>query len=438
MAWLSVFALINATGNNTPALTVNASLQHVDQYDTPGPRKSASYSIYVEPSADTQVNQTQTTTTQNNHTYITYTINATNNGPDTATNVQITDPLPTGLINPVVTVTTGTYTINNNNIIWTIPTLNNQNNATMTITAQINTTTGTLINTPQITNQDQNDWNYNNNAQTCYYTVAGTYTPKVNMNIREYPWYYDTLMGTYETESDIDNTIVYTVDVRNTGINDATGVIVNEVIGNGYQYLGCSTEGVGTATYNNITNTLTWNIGNMPSGGMAWLSVFALINATGNNTPALTVNASLQHVDQNDTPGPRKSASYSIYVEPSADTQLNQTTTTTTQNNTTTITYTITITNNGPDTATNVQITDPLPTGLINPVVTITTGTYTINNNNIIWTIPTLNNQNTTTITITAQINTTTGTLINTPQITNQDQNDWNYNNNAQTNYNTQ
>ena len=305
----------------------------------------------------------------------------------------------------------------------------------MTITAAINTNTGTLTNTATLENEDQNDWNYNNNAQTCYLTLTGPYTPSVNMNIRQYPWYYNTKMGTYQNESDYDNTIVYTVDVRNTGTNDATGVIVNEIIGNGYQYIDSSTEGIGTTTYNSQTHTLTWNIGNMPSGGMAWLSIFALVNETGANTPDQTVNASLNHVDQYDVPGNRKSASYSIYVEPSADTQINQTQTTTTQNNNTYVTYTINATNNGPDNATNVQITDTLPTGLINPIITTTTGTYTIDtNNNIIWTIPTLNNNNTGTMTITAQIN-TNNTITNTATATNQDQNDWNYNNNAQSTY---
>lgn len=318
-AELSIFALVSGTGNNTPSLTVNASIYHVDEYNK-GYYNSSNWSIYVAPSADVSVNQTLKTSNETDGEYVTYNITTKDNGPDNATNIQITDNLPVGLINPVITPSVGTYTLQGNKIVWSIPTLNNNDKAIMTIKAKINTT-GTILNTASKTSQDDNDWNYNNNAQTSILTISGVYTPQVNMNIREYPWYYIAINNTYLQIAPYYTTFVYTVDVRNTGPTDATGVIVKEVLGTGYQYIACTPEGtgtlalnLGTITYNSQTKTITWNISSMPSGGMAWLSVFVLVVATGNNTPELTVNASLSHVNQYDIPGPRKWASYSINV----------------------------------------------------------------------------------------------------------------------------
>ena len=394
-ARLSIFALVAGIGNNTPNLAVNASLSHVDQYDTPGSNKYSSWSINVDPSADIQVNQTQQTSTENDHQYVTYTVNVTNNGPNNATGIQITDPLPAGLTNPIITPVLGSYTLGSNNtLVWTIPALNVGESTTLTIKTLINGS-GTFVNTATKTSQGENDWNYNNNAQTCILTVSGNYTPQVNMNIRQYPWYYRSATDSYQKISGYYQTIVYTVDVRNTGPTDATGVIVKEVLGEGYQFINCTTEGVGTATYDPSTRTITWNVGFMPKGSMAWLSIFALVTAVGNNTPELTVNASLSHVDQSDISNSRKSASYSIYVPIPTEVSIadNQSNLYITQtlNHSPQIDKGFIITfklgNKGPDTAQHVIIKIPIPEELefINASVDQGTWYYDQKTRTLIW-----------------------------------------------------
>ena len=394
-ARLSIFALVAGVGNNTPNLTVNASLSHVDQYDTPGSNKYSSWSINVDPSADIEVNQTQQTSTENGHQYVTYTVNVTNNGPNNASGIQITDTLPAGLTNPIITPVLGSYTLGSNNtLVWTIPALNVGESTTLTIKALINGS-GTFVNTATKTSQGENDWNYNNNAKTCILTVSGNYTPQVNMNIRQYPWYYRGATDSYQKVSGYYQTIVYTVDVRNTGPTDATGVIVKEVLGEGYQFINCTTEGIGTAIYDPATRTITWNVGSMPKGSMAWLSIFALVTATGNNTPELTVNASLSHVDQSDISNSRKYASYSIYVPAPTEVSIadNQSNLyiTGTLNHSPEIGKGFIITfklgNKGPNTAQHVIIKIPIPEGLefINASVDQGTWYYDQKTRTLIW-----------------------------------------------------
>ena len=202
------------------------------------------------------------------------------------------------------------------------------------------------------------------------------------------------------------------------------------ILGNGFTYIGSNTQGVGTTTYNPTTRTITWNIGFMPKGGIAFMKIYTQAIERGNYTTDLTNIAKLASVDQTDAKSPNNEADYSITVPPAADIQVNQNYTTNTQNTTQYVTYTITVNNNGPDNATGVQITDKLPTGL-QYISDTSNGTY--NPTTGIWNIGTFNNGDTTkTLTITALI-TGTGTIKNTAAITTENQDNWNYNNNAQT-----
>ena len=119
-------------------------------------------------------------TLQSGKNYVTYTITDTNNGPSNATGVAVTDKLPTGLTYVSSNPSTGTY--NSSTGVWTIGNLNDNQTVTLTVTAQITATSGTIINTAKET-QNESDRNLDNNAQTTYLTVSGSYTPSVEMAV---------------------------------------------------------------------------------------------------------------------------------------------------------------------------------------------------------------------------------------------------------------
>jgi uncharacterized repeat protein (TIGR01451 family) len=85
---------------------------------------------------------------------VTFTVNATNNGPDTATNIKITDLIPSGLTGVTVTPSIGTY--DSNTGIWTIPELLNGETATLTIIGTATPQT-TVTNTAEKTSQTEYD-----------------------------------------------------------------------------------------------------------------------------------------------------------------------------------------------------------------------------------------------------------------------------------------
>ena len=85
------------------------------------------------------------------------------------------------------------------------------------------------------------------------------------------------------------------------------------------------------------------------------------------------------------------------------------------------VTFTITITNNGPSDATGVEITDSLPSGLTYVSSSTTQGTY--NSGTGVWNVGDLTNGSSATLTITARVD-QAGTITNTAQVTSSDQHD--------------
>jgi uncharacterized repeat protein (TIGR01451 family) len=258
----------------------------------------------------------------------------------------------------------------------------------------------------------------------------------VDIKVKVLPWEYFYTAGIYEDTYSIGNNPPMMVMAKNIGQDDATGVSVECILGSSLTFKGLDTRGMGTATYHNNNNTITYNPGNIPQGCAANMVIYLGTVTSGLKTPAQTTTASLIHVDQPDTNSSNDISSYALNIPKAADIQVNQTEKT----NGGSVTYTITATNNGPDDATGLKITDLLPAGLTYSSHTIsidggntwgdTTTTY--NNTTGIWDI---GNFNYTLITkiikITAEI-TTSGPIRNYAQWTSLDQYDWTWANDEQ------
>jgi uncharacterized repeat protein (TIGR01451 family) len=264
------------------------------------------------------------------------------------------------------------------------------------------------------------------------------YTPSVEIEVMNNPWYYLDLEQEYEYTYAVGNTPVFMWTALNSNSHDeATGVVLQYIIPKGFQYVGADNDGIGTLTaaYNSTSQqeVLTWDVGYMPKSGEVTTYVTLRVMEVGNDTSDLTTTANLVHVDQtNVLPSLNQNITCSIISPPSADALVNQTYSTYTSGGKNYVTYTITDTNNGPSNATGVAVTDKLPTGLTYVSSNPSTGTY--NSSTGVWTIGNLNDNQTVTLTVTAQITATSGTIINTAKET-QSQSDRNLDNNGQTTY---
>ena len=148
---------------------------------------------------------------------VTFIVTATNNGPDTATNINIKDLIPTGLTGYTVTPSVGSY--NPITGIWSINSLINGASANLTLNG-----TSALQSTTNNTASEINQTEYNPTNPT---TTLRIYTPAVNISVYNTPWYYMDQEQEYEYNYVIGNTPVFMWTAYNSGSYDeATGVVL--------------------------------------------------------------------------------------------------------------------------------------------------------------------------------------------------------------------
>ena len=232
-------------------------------------------------------------------------------------------------------------------------------------------------------------------VENCNNIAYNTITPAAIANL--------TLVKTTDTANPtIGQQVTFTVNVTNNGPSDATGVSVSDQLPNGFTYVSSI---VNTGAYNNVTGV--WNIGTLANGVTSSMTVTATVNATGNYTNIATVTAS-----QNDpVPGDNSDDATSA-PNPEANLGIEKTVDNLTPNVGAQVVFTLTATNNGPGNATNVVVTDQLPSGYT--YVSHTIGSYVPATG--LWTVGNLANGASATLTITATVN-PTGDYTNTASI---------------------
>ncbi|ADZ09843.1 conserved repeat domain protein [Methanobacterium lacus] len=383
-AVLNIIAQITKTNTN---ITNTATLNQTNY--NPNPQNQANNTINIEKESQLTIKKTVNNTKPHLNNKITYTITVTNNGPDDTTNVFVTDILPQGL---KFISTNGNY--NPQTGIWTIGNLQNGQTAVLNIIAQITKTNTNITNTATL-----NQTNYNPNPQNQANNTI-TIEKESQLNIKK---------TVNNTKPHLNNKIIYTITVTNNGPDDTTNVFVTDILPQGLKFI--STNG----NYNPQTGI--WTIGNLKNGQTAVLNIIAQITKTNTN---ITNTATLNQTNYN--PNPQNQANNTITIEKESVLAIKIAVNNSKPKLNDKITYTITVTNNGPDNTTNVTVTDILPQGL---KFISTNGNY--NPQTGIWTIGNLQNGQTTVLNIIAQITKTNTNITNTATL-----NQTNYNPNPQ------
>ncbi len=348
------------------------------------PLTISAFSI-IKTTSTANVALTQTATTPANvGDTVTYTVTATNNGPSTATGILISDIVPAGLSGVTVTPSVGTYY----NGVWTIPTLANGASATLRITGTATAAMAGLTNNNTATRTSQEQ--YNSQPTT---TTAGVYTKLSDPIITQTVNGQST--GTVNVNVGDDVTIV--VNAYCSGPDDATNIQIRDIVPAGLTNV-TVTPSVGTYD----SNTGIWTIPFLEKFTSATLTITgkAGTSMAGTNT----TNNAVEIFQTEYNPQPGNSTSIPVYTK-MANVTISQTINgenSATTNIGDTVTYVISVVNNGPDAATNLKITDLLPNGLTD--ISYITGSGSYNVNTGIWDIGTLNSLTSTTLTITAKI----------------------------------
>lgn len=194
---------------------------------------------------------------------VVFTIVVTNNGPRTAMNVTVADPMLNGFSYVSSSATRGSY--NGVSGIWSVGTLTNHTSATLTLTARVSAdplySGAVLTNIATITGSNLADLNPDNNSATATVTVGAADLVVTKLVDDDSP-----LLG---------DPVQYSVIVSNAGPSPATSVQLTEAWPDGLQYISYSAS---QGSYSPISRI--WNVGTLLAGEEATLTLNAGLTST--------------------------------------------------------------------------------------------------------------------------------------------------------------
>ena len=206
-------------------------------------------------------------------------------------------------------------------------------------------------------------------------------------------------------------------DANNTSLSSATATIVNLLDG-GAEVLAANTEGTNiAANYNSDLGVLTL------SGTDSLANYQQVLRSVTYNNTAINPNSTNRSINFiiNDGTDNSPTATTTVGLNTGADLQLTNVVSNPTPNIDETITFVITLTNNGPATATNIEVTDFSSFGLTGVTVTPSSGSY--NSTPGVWSLPSLASNNIATLSVSGTVS-AWGTIANRAQVTAVDQTD--------------
>ncbi len=334
--------------------------------------------VIVTPVIDLELTKDVNNATPNVGSIINYTIVVSNRGPSVATGVTVLDVLPSGL--SYVTSSNGTYVPGTG--IWTIGSIGVGGQTSLVIVAAV-TNSGSIENIAQVQTADQLDIDSTpgNNVPSEDDQDNAIITVPAAIDL-------ELVKSVDDATPNVGQTIAFTIVLTNKGPNNATGVSVLDVIPPGFAYSSNTTSsGLFTPT-NGI-----WTIGGpMVPGASRILVIYGVVTNSGTYTNVAQVQTADQF-DIDSTPGNNDPAEDdqddAVFTVPlTADLELEKGVNNSTPLLFETVTFTITVTNRGPDTATGVTVLDDLNVLCCGEYVSHTNGAY--NPLTGIWNIGTL------------------------------------------------
>src|SRR5439155_506878 len=276
---------------------------------------------------------------------VTYTITVTNNGPSDASAVVVQDTLPAGVT--FVSASNG-GTAAAGVVTW--PAVANLANSaglsrTVTVTAP---PTGTLLNVARADAATTDPDSTNNNGSNPANRVSTTVTEIADLSVAK----------TGPANVNAVQNLTYTITVTNNGPSDASTVMVRDTLPAGVTFVSASNGG--TLAAGVVTWPAATTLANGPSLPRA-LPVTA--PPTGTLLNVARADAATADPDSTNNNGSAPANRVTTVVDERADLSVTKTgpaTVNAAQN----LTYTITVTNNGPSDASAVVVLDTLPAGV--------------------------------------------------------------------------
>lgn len=288
---------------------------------------------------------------------VTYSIRVTNGGPDDATGVAVTDTLDAAVTLVSATFAQGTpCTSGGTPVVVTceLGAIASGNNVTGTIvvTAPVVEVTETIDNSVSVT-ADQADPDATNNTAAAQTTVVPPGPAQADLAV--------TKVGSPDPLFSDAGDLVYTITVDNNGPDGATGVTLTDTLPAGVTFVSVETS-TGTCGDPDLGGTLTCGLGSLASGSNATVGI-TVTPDTVTETTELSNTATVGATEVDPVPANNSATATTTLNPPSADMSVGVTSTPSEPAIGDSITYTITVDNDGPSSNTGVTVTVTLPAG---------------------------------------------------------------------------
>jgi uncharacterized repeat protein (TIGR01451 family) len=331
---------ITVTAPNAGSVTNTASVSG-DQGDGNASNNSASESTTVTGLADLSITKSGSPDPLYAGQPLTYSIAVQNDGPSDAPSATVTDNLPAGVAYQLASASQGTCSQASGTVTCDLGALANGAGATVSInvTAQA---AGTITNTATVAGSGSADRNSANDSSTASTTV----NPAADLSITKTDSPDPATAG---------QQVTYSITVRNNGPSGATGVTVTDPLPAGVSY-NSATPSQGTC-FQSVPGTVTCNIGGLANGATATVQI--IVTATGSGAVTNTATVTRTEPDLNSA---NNSASATTTIAGRADLAVTNTDSPDPVILGNTLTYTLSVRNNGPSPANGVIARDMLYT----------------------------------------------------------------------------
>jgi uncharacterized repeat protein (TIGR01451 family) len=360
-----------------PVPIVNTAQASSTTPDTEASNDSASVETTLNLDADVEVMKSVPASGVLVGDVIAVTIDVLNRGPNPASGVEITDNLPAGFQFVSATALQGDYDPVTGQ--WTVGSLAVDGTARVVIDATV-TEAGSIINLAVKTGQNEPDPNPSNDTAGAHTSAA----PAADLSV----------------DKDVDRpvalvseNVTFTVRVTNRGPSEATGVTIADALPAGLTFVSATPS---TGTYDSGAGI--WTIGALDALAEATLTLVATVAQPG----ALVNNAEVASQDQVDPDPLNNNDAASVNALAAADLRVTKAASNLTPAVGGQLTYTIAVTNLGPNEATSAEISDVLPPGVTFVSATASQGTYDAGTG--VWTLGAIPVTVTETLSITVRI----------------------------------
>ena len=268
---------------------------------------------------------------------LTYTLTVINNSPVTGTGVTLVDTLPENVSFVSSSITQGECS-GADTVTCTIGSLGSGDRATLTIVV-IPTAVGTFTNTASVTGNEADLSTADNTA-----VEVTTVGPAADLAVTKAASPDPVLVG---------SSLTYVLTATNKGPSYATAVTLTDTLSDDVRFVsGVPSQGNCSET----EGTVTCELGNLAIGGSATVTIVVIPTAVGTitNIARVTSSASDPNTDDNN-------ASVITTVSPAADLALTHSDSPDPLLLGSGLTYTLAVTNKGPEGTTDVTLTDILP-----------------------------------------------------------------------------